>query len=426
MPRLQRVRAREVLDSRARPTIEVDVTLDTGHEGRAIVPAGASTGQAEALELRDGDPSRYRGQGVLRAVSNVHGLIAPAVAGLDALDQQGLDRTLLDLDGTADKSRLGANAILGVSLATARAAAASQGVPLYRYVRLPGRRAAMPLPMVNILSGGLHAQQVLDIQDFLIIPVGAPSYRRALEMVVDVWMSARDIMKARFGVVGVADEGGFPAVLKTHREALDLLVEAIEAAGYRPGEEVAIALDVASSHFYQDGVYRLRDEGALDAAGMAQLLSDWAARYPILSVEDGLSEEDWEGWQVLTRQLGNKMQLLGDDLFTTNPARVTRGIEQQIANAVLIKPNQVGTLTETLTVMQAAHKAGYNCVVSARSGDTEDPFLADLAVGTGAGQIKIGSVSRSERLAKYNQLLRIEEELGPDAPYAGKGALNLQ
>jgi enolase len=418
--RIEQVHAREVLDSRGRPTVEVDVRLHGGSLGRAIVPSGASTSRSEAVELRDGDRSRYRGLGVLRAVANVNAVIAPAVAGMDARDQKGLDRALVALDGTPNKARLGANAILGVSLAAARAAAAAEGVPLYRYIRLPGREPIMPLPMVNILSGGHHAQQILEMQDFLVIPVGAPTYRRALEMVCDVWLAARDLLAREVGPVGIADEGGFPAAFKTHRAALEFLVRAIEAAGLRPGADMSIALDVAASHFYREGRYHLRDYPVLTADGMAALLEEWAGQYPICSVEDGLAEDDWEGWAVLSRRLGQKLQLLGDDLFATNPERLVRGVQAGIANAVLIKPNQIGTLTETLQVMAAAYAAGYRCVVSARSGDTEDPLLADLAVATGAGQIKIGSVSRSERLAKYNQLLRIEEELGPNAPFAGR------
>lgn len=423
MPVIEQVRAREVLDSRGRPTVEVDVVLDTGHLGRAMVPSGASTGRAEALELRDGDPGRYRGQGVLRAVAAVNDVLGAAVRGLDVRGQDALDRALLRADGTPDKRRYGANALLGVSMAAARAAAASRGLPLYRHLALPGSPARLPLPMVNMLSGGWHAQHVLDMQDFLIIPVGAPSYRRGLEMVSDVWHAVRDVLQGRVGSLGGADEGGLPAALPTHRDALEAVVQGIEAAGYRPGAEVAIGLDVAASHFYRDGAYDLRDQGRLTAAGMVELLAEWVEAYPIVSIEDGLAEDDWDGWQLLTRRLGGRVQLLGDDLFVTNAGRLARGVALGVGNAILIKPNQIGTLTETLEVMAAAHRNGYRCVVSARSGDTEDPFLADLAVGTGAGQIKIGSVTRSERLAKYNQLLRIEEEMGDGAPYAGAAAL---
>jgi enolase len=420
MPRLERIHAREVLDSRGRPTVEVEVQLASGHEARAIVPSGASTGRSEAVELRDRDPARYRGYGVRKAVAHVNQVIAPAVRGMDAREQAALDEALIQLDGTPDKGRLGANAILGVSLAAARAGAACSGVPLYRYIRLPGRSPTLPMPMVNILSGGLHAQQVLEMQDFLVIPVGAPTYSRALEMVHDVWHGAHDLFasRPRGAPAGIADEGGFPAAFATHREALSFLTRAIEAAGFRPGTEVAIAIDVASSHFFREGAYHLREFPPLDAAGMADLLAGWTAEFPVISIEDGAAEDDWEGWAALGRRLGSGVQLLGDDLFTTNPDRLARGVREGVANAVLIKPNQIGTLTETLRVMEAAHAAGYRCVVSARSGDTEDPLLADLAVATGAGQIKIGSVTRSERLAKYNQLLRIEEALGPDAPFA--------
>jgi len=421
MPRIVKITGREVLDSRGHPTVEVDVLLESGALGRAMVPAGASTGKSEAFELRDGDPKRFRGRGVLTAVKHVNETIAPRLLGQDALDQAGIDRLLLELDGTRNKSRLGANALLGVSLAVAKAAAASTGLSLYRY--LGGVEAReLPVPMVNIVSGGLHAGGTLDFQDFLIIPLQAGRYREALVVISHVYHATRELLKEKgYWPLGVADEGGFGPPLRSNREALELLVSAIERAGYEPGRDVTIALDVAASHFFQEGKYTLRAEGrTLTGREMVGLLEDWVSGYPILSIEDGLAEEDWEGWKVLTERLGRKVQLIGDDLFTTNPERLRKGVRMGVANAVLIKVNQIGTLTEALEVVGEARRAGYLPIISARSGETEDATIADLAVATNAGQIKIGSLARSERLAKYNQLLRIEEELGEAARYRGR------
>jgi enolase len=409
-----RVHAREVLDSRGNPTVEVDMILHGGGRGRAIVPSGASTGRHEAVELRDGDPVRHGGKGVLRAVANVRDVIAPRVQGLSAADQAGIDRTLCELDGTPNKSRLGANAILGVSLACAHAAAAARGLPLWRYLNTSGA-AAMPLPMVNLISGGLHAGGNLDFQDFLLLPVGARSYSEALEMTGNVYRALGAAL-ARHGFEGVlvGDEGGFGPRLRGNEQAVELILEAIAQAGYAPGRDAGLALDVASTHFYRDGRYHVRATGgtALSADEMVALLERWAGAYPIFSIEDGTAEDDWDGWRALTAALGKRVQLIGDDLFVTNPERLRRGIEGGVANSVLVKVNQVGTLTETFEVLALARCAGYRPVISARSGETEDSTIADLAVATGAGQIKIGSVARGERLAKYNQLLRIEEELG--------------
>ncbi len=419
-PRIKHVHAREVLDSRGDPTVEVDVTLDDGSLGRAIVPSGASTGKAEALELRDGDAERYHGRGVLSAVSHVNREIRDAVCGLDATRQARLDTTLKSLDGTENKGRLGANALLGVSLATARAAAASAGLPLYRY--LGGTSAVeLPVPMINILSGGVHGGGNIDFQDYQAIPLRANTYSESLQHVSLLYHAMRDVLKSR-GVYqpGVADEGGYAPALKTNEQGFEMMVEAMERAGFVPGKDMAIAVDVAASHFYANGRYIMAAEGAdSDAEGMVARLSDWSQRYPILSVEDGLDEDDWEGWKSLTRALGSRAQLIGDDLFVTHPERLQKGIECGAANAILIKMNQIGTLTETLEVIGMAKKHGYRTIVSARSGETEDSTIADLAVATGAGQIKIGALTRSERLAKYNRLLRIEEQLGARAVYKG-------
>lgn len=422
MAKIADVRAREVLDSRGRPTVEVDVITDTGVVGRAIVPSGASTGRHEALELRDGDQTRYRGRGVLQAVQNVNGPLAEAVRGIDPREQEAVDRVMIEQDGTPNKSRLGANAILGVSLATARAAAQLEGLPLYRYLGR-GRTMQMPVPMVNMISGGRHSENNLDMQDFLAIVTGAETYREALARTVGLYESLRDVLvEAGVFTPGVADEGGFGPNLQEHRQALDLLMEACKKEGLTPGQDVFIALDVAATEFYHDGLYHLSAEKrTLDASGMVEYLSGWCRDYPILSIEDGLSEDDLKGWQALTQGLGNTVQLIGDDLFTTNPSRLAMGIEQDIANSVLVKVNQIGTLTQTLEVIDAAQRAGYTTVISARSGESEDAFMADLAVATGAGQIKIGSITRSERTAKYNQLLRIEEELGDEAVFLGAG-----
>ena len=419
------VRAREVLDSRGNPTVEVDVHLGGGAMGRAIVPSGASTGRHEAIELRDGDPARYEGKGVLRAVAAVNTIIAPAVCGsMDAADQPALDEFLRELDGTSNKSRLGANAILGVSLAAAHAAAAASGQPLYRY--LGGSEATtMPVPMVNIISGGRHAAAGLDMQDFLAIPIGAETYSEALRMVVDVYRAVGRVL-SQMGpyAYGVADEGGYGPPLPCHEDALGILYDATRLAGYRCARDgdIAIGMDVAATEFIGgDGNYLLRAEGrSFTSTELADLLVHWCVTYPIISIEDGLSEDDWEGWEYLTQQMGASTQLIGDDLFTTNPERLAQGADAGIANAVLIKLNQIGTLTETLETVRLAQQRGYLPVISARSGETEDTTIADLAVATGAGQIKIGSITRSERLAKYNRLLRIEEELVERAVFPGR------
>lgn len=419
------VRAREVLDSRGNPTVEVDVHLGGGAMGRAIVPSGASTGRHEAIELRDGDPARYEGKGVLRAVAAVNTIIAPAVCGsMDATDQPTLDEFLRELDGTSNKSRLGANAILGVSLAAAHAAAAASGQPLYRY--LGGSEATtMPVPMVNIISGGRHAAAGLDMQDFLAIPIGAETYSEALRMVVDVYRAVGRVL-SQMGpyAYGVADEGGYGPPLPCHEDALGIIYDATRLAGYRCARDgdIAIGMDVAATEFIGgDGNYLLRAEGrSFTSIELADLLVHWCVTYPIISIEDGLSEDDWEGWEYLTQQMGASTQLIGDDLFTTNPERLAQGADAGIANAVLIKLNQIGTLTETLETVRLAQQHGYLPVISARSGETEDTTIADLAVATGAGQIKIGSITRSERLAKYNRLLRIEEDLGERAVFPGR------
>jgi enolase len=418
-PTITRLHAREVLDSRGRPTVEVEVHIRHQFRGRAIVPSGASTGRHEAVELRDGDPARYGGLGVRKAVRHVNEVIRRELVGRDVSNQAGIDRRLCELDGTPTKSRLGANAILGVSLACAHAAAAAYGLPLWRYLDAAGR-ARLPLPMVNMISGGLHAGGNLDFQDFLLLPIAARSYSEALEMAVAVYRALSGVLGRR-GLEGVlvGDEGGFGPRLASNEQAVELVLEAIAAAGLTPGRDAGLALDVASTHFYRDGRYHLREKGgqALEAGQMVERLLRWVESYPILSIEDGLAEDDWEGWRLLTQTLGGRVQLIGDDLFVTNPDRLRQGVEQGVANAVLVKVNQVGTLTEALAVVEQARGAGYRCVVSARSGETEDTTLADLAVGTGAGQIKVGSVARSERLAKYNQLLRIEEEMGPQLDF---------
>ena len=413
MPKISLVRAREVLDSRGNPTLEAEVFLDDDAFGRAIVPSGASTGKAEALELRDGDPKRYLGRGVLKASANVMEVIAPALRGVNAMDQLVVDSRLIALDGTDNKGRLGANALLGVSMAVAHAAAASARLPLYRY--LGGVAATeLPVPMVNIMSGGIHGGGNIDFQDYQVIPLRVRRYSEALAEVVVIYRAMKDALRSR-GVfrAGVADEGGYAPELKTNEQGFELMVEAIERAGLKPGKDAAIAVDVASSHFYDNGRYSMVAEGVeTDAEGMVKRLADWCRRYPILSIEDGVAEDDWAGWRLLTERLGSQVQLIGDDLFVTNPTRLRKGIEKGVANAVLVKMNQIGTLTETLEVTEMARRHGYRSVVSARSGETEDDTMADLAVATGAGQIKVGAIARSERLAKYNRLLRIEEELG--------------
>ena len=423
MTALTDLRAREILDSRGNPTVEVEATLETGAAVRAAVPSGASTGKHEAVERRDGDPARYGGRGVRGAVEAVNGEIFDALSGRDAEDQRALDLALIELDGTGDKSRLGANATLGASLAIARAGALARGVPLYRHIGGVDAHI-LPAPLMNVVNGGAHADNGLDFQEFMIAPVGAPSFAEALRWGAEVFHALRARLAAAGHATSVGDEGGFAPDLGSAAEALDFIVRAVEDAGLRPGEQVALALDAAASELCRDGIYRLAGEGRdLDGEGMIAGFETLAAQYPILSIEDGLDEDDWKGWATLTRALGGRMQLVGDDLFATNPARLRRGIREGAANAVLIKANQIGTLTETLETVRMAHCAGYRTVVSHRSGETEDSFIADLAVAVNSGRIKTGSLSRSERLAKYNRLLRIEEELGPAGRYAGASAL---
>lgn len=420
---ITKVLAREILDSRGNPTLEVDVFLEGGYWGRAAVPSGASTGRFEALELRDGDRSRYLGKGVLKAKEKVEEVIAPKVVGLDALEQTYIDRVMIELDGTENKSNLGANAILGVSLAIAKAAADATGLPLYRYIG--GANAnLLPVPMMNIINGGAHADNNLDIQEFMIMPLGASNFREGLRMAVEVFHNLKGILKEKGLATSVGDEGGFAPDLKSNEEAIGIIIKAIESAGYSPGEEVYIALDAASSEFYnrEEGVYELEGK-RLSSDEMIEYYEGLIKRYPIVSIEDGLAEDDWDGWRVLTERLGGKVQLVGDDLFVTNTRRLMEGIEKGIANSILIKLNQIGTLTETLEAIDMAQRAGYTTVISHRSGETEDTTIADLAVAVKAGEIKAGSLSRTDRLAKYNQLLRIEEELGDVARYAGKGYL---
>ncbi len=416
------VHAREVLDSRGNPTVEVEVRLSGDALGVAIVPSGASTGAHEAVELRDGDTARYDGKGVLRAVANVNGEIAASVAGRDALDQAGLDRALIDLDGTPNKGRLGANALLGVSLAVAHAAAAAAGQPLYRY--LAGASAnRLPVPLVNILNGGKHALDSTDFQEFMIAPLGAPTFAEALRWAAETFHALGAVLHERGFATTVGDEGGYAPSLETNEAAIGLVLEAIERAGYQPGVQIAIALDPAATELYADGSYVLAREGrTLSTAEMIGFWADWVARYPIISLEDGLAEDDWAGWTALTAQLGGQMQVMGDDLLVTNTERLARGIRERAANAILIKLNQIGTLTETREAVEMARAAGWHSIVSHRSGETEDTTIADLVVAWGTGQIKTGSVSRSERIAKYNRLLRIEDELGASAKYAGRAA----
>jgi len=414
------ITAREILDSRGNPTVECDVLLESGAAGRAAVPSGASTGEHEALELRDGDKRRYLGKGVLKAVRNVEEQILPALKGMAATDQMGIDRTLIDLDGTPTKEKLGANAILAVSMAAARAAAAEVGLPLYRYLGGPMSRT-MPVPLMNIINGGAHATNTVDFQEFMIVPVGAETFGDALRMGTEVFHSLKKVLVGRKLATGVGDEGGFAPDLKNDEEALKVIIEAIESAGYAPGKEVALALDVAASELHKNGTYTFKKSGAgsRDANGMIELYAKWMEEYPIVSIEDGLAEDDWDGWEAMTRALGDRVQLVGDDLFVTSTERLMRGIESGVGNSILIKVNQIGTLTETLEAIETARAAGYLSIISHRSGETEDTFIADLAVGTGAGQIKTGSASRTDRIAKYNQLLRIEEQLGDAAEYPG-------
>src|SRR5687767_14670586 len=412
--------AREILDSRGNPTVECDVTLASGATGRAAVPGGASTGEHEAIELRDGDNERYGGKGVLKAVRHIEETIAPAVLGMDASDQIATDRALIDLDGTHHKAKLGANPLLAVAMAAARAAAEDLGLPLWRYLGHPLSRT-LPVPLMNILNGGAHATNTVDFQEFMIVPVGATTFAEALRMGAEVFHSLKKVLVKRKLATGVGDEGGFAPDLKDDEQALQVIIEAIEAAKYAPGKEVALALDVAASELYSGGSYTFKKSGAgtRDAAGMVEMYGKWLDAYPIVSIEDGLAEDDWEGWALLTKTLGDRVQLVGDDLFVTNTERLSRGIESGVANAILIKVNQIGTLTETLEAIEMARAAGYLSVISHRSGETEDTFIADLAVATGAGQIKTGSASRTDRVAKYNQLLRIEEQLGDAAEYPG-------
>ncbi|MEY4599542.1 MAG: hypothetical protein RLZZ445_2339 [Pseudomonadota bacterium] len=413
---------REILDSRGNPTVEADVLLESGILGRAAVPSGASTGSREAIELRDGDNSRYGGKGVMQAVEHVNTEICEAVIGVDATEQAFVDQTLLDLDGTENKSRLGANAMLAVSMAIARAAAEESGLPLHRYLGGAGAMA-MPVPMMNVINGGAHADNGLDMQEFMIVPVGAQSFREALRCGAEIFQVLRKLLADRGLATAVGDEGGFAPRLPKHEAAIQVILEAIEAAGYRPGEDVALALDCASSEFFDDGEYTLRSEGlSLKAPEFVDYLAAWVDKYPIISIEDGMAENDWDGWKVLTERLGNRVQLVGDDLFVTNTKYLKRGIEQGIANSILIKVNQIGTLTETLAAIEMAKRARYTAVISHRSGETEDTTIADIAVATNAMQIKTGSLSRSDRLAKYNQLLRIEEDLGDTASYPGRDA----
>jgi len=417
------IRAREILDSRGNPTVEVDVRLEGGAIGRAAVPSGASTGAHETIELRDGDRSRYGGKGVLAAVRAATGEIFDAVCGLDARDQVKIDRTMIDLDGTPNKARLGGNAILGVSLAVAKAAAAASGLPLYRYVGGAYARN-LPVPMMNIVNGGAHADNPIDLQEFMIVPVGAGSIADAVRMGSEVFHALRRKLKDAGHNTNVGDEGGFAPNLSSATEALDFITKAVEAAGYKPGQDIVLALDAASTEFFKDGQYRMEGEGkTLDAAGMVKFYEGLIAKFPIVSIEDGMAEDDWQGWKALTLAVGKKVQLVGDDVFVTNPARLRQGIDKGIANAILVKVNQIGTLSETLEAVDTAHKAGYRAVMSHRSGETEDATIADLAVATNCGQIKTGSLSRSDRTAKYNQLLRIEEELDDEARYAGRSVL---
>jgi enolase len=416
---IEKVHARQIVDSRGNPTVEVDVVLKSGASGRAAVPSGASTGEFEAVELRDGGDA-WAGKGVSRAVANVNGELAEAVRGLDPADQEALDRAMIELDGTPNKGRLGANAILGVSLAAAKAAAAESGLPLWRYL---GGEAAhvLPVPMMNVLNGGAHADNKVDFQEFMVVPAGAPSFAEAVRTGAEVFHALKRTLHDRGLSTAVGDEGGFAPDLDSNEAALEALMAGIEAAGYRPGEDVTIALDPATSEIHEDGAYVLEHEGRrLSSSGLVDYWSDIVSRYPVVSIEDGLDEEDWDGWKLLTEKLGDRVQLVGDDLFVTNTERLRRGIDMGVANSILVKVNQIGTLTETLDAVRTAQEAGYTAVMSHRSGETEDTTIADLAVATGCGQIKTGAPSRSDRVAKYNQLLRIEEALGADATYRGK------
>ena len=434
--KITRVHARQILDSRGNPTVEADVYVGVGARGRAAVPSGASTGEHEALELRDGDKTRYLGKGVLKAVANVNTEIAKAVAGLDAADQRGLDKRMIELDGTPTKSRLGANAILAVSMAAARGAAAAQNLPLYKYLArysTDSTANVLPVPMMNILNGGAHADSSVDFQEFMVMPIGAPNFSEALRWGVEIFHALKSALKKHGYSTAVGDEGGFAPSCKSNEEAIQIVLEAIAAAGYKPGEQVSIALDPASSEFYDKAsgkyVFKKSDKSAHSSAEMTAYWTSWVEKYPIVSIEDGMAEDDWAGWKSLTQSIGEKtskkkIQLVGDDLFVTNTTRLSRGINEGIANAILIKLNQIGSVSETIDAIELARKAGYKSIISHRSGETEDTFIADLAVATAAGQIKTGSASRTDRIAKYNQLLRIEEELGTAARFHGKVALS--
>ncbi len=423
MSTIAAISAREILDSRGNPTVEVDVILETGSHGRAAVPSGASTGEREAVELRDGDPARYGGKGVLSAVNHVNTEIGEAIEGMDATDQIAIDRAMIELDGTENKGRLGANALLGVSMAVARAAAMEVGLPLYRYLGGPMART-MPVPMMNIINGGAHATNTVDFQEFMIVPVGAETFTDGLRMGTQVFHALKKVLVSRKLSTGVGDEGGFAPNLGSDEDALKVIIEAIEAAGLRPGQDIALALDVAASELFRNGQYQFHKSGASARSpeAMVDLYEGWLEEYPIVSIEDGMAENDWDGWKLLTERIGDRCQLVGDDLFCTNSAILARGIEEDVANAILVKVNQIGTLTETMEAIELARSAGYNAIISHRSGETEDTFIADLAVATQAGQIKTGAPSRSDRVAKYNQLLRIEEQLEAYAEYPG-GAL---
>ena len=430
MSKILSVKAREILDSRGNPTVEVDVTAEKNILGRAAVPSGASTGEHEAVELRDGDKTRFGGKGVLKAVQNVNQKLAPALIGVDVTQQQQIDKKMRDQDGTPNKANLGANAILGVSLACARASALSQDLPLYESLRktfgLTAKTYRLPVPMMNILNGGAHADNNVDFQEFMVMPVGAKKFSEALRWGAEIFHSLKSVLHKKGQNTAVGDEGGFAPDLKSNEEAVEVILEAVALAGFKAGSDIAIALDPASSEFFKDGLYNLEGESkdpVKDSAAMVEFYENWASKYPIVSIEDGLSQDDWGGWKTLTESLGGKVQLVGDDLFVTNTARLSEGIRKGVGNSILIKLNQIGTLTETMEAIDMAHKADYTAVISHRSGETEDSFIADLAVASNAGQIKTGSASRSERIAKYNQLLRIEEQLGARAEFSGRLAL---
>jgi enolase len=427
MAEIDLIVGREILDSRGNPTVEADVRLRDGARGRAAVPSGASTGEHEALELRDGNKRRYQGKGVLQAVENINSILARELGGREAGEQPQIDARMIELDGTPDKSKLGANAILAISMAVSRAAARSAGLPLYRYLGgLQARR--LPVPMMNILNGGVHADNTVDFQEFMIMPVGPESFSEALRLGVETFHTLKKVLKDRGYSTSVGDEGGFAPSLKSNVEAVELILEAIEKAGYSPGHDISLALDAASSEMFRDGryVFYKSDKSKKSADEMVKLYADWVRQYPIISIEDGLAQDDWDGWKALTEELGNRVQLVGDDLFVTNTHRLERGIEAGVANSILIKLNQIGTVTETIAAVELARRHGYTAVVSHRSGETEDAFIADFVVGLGTGQIKTGSASRTDRVAKYNQLLRIEEELGDAAEFPGKAALNCE